>query len=93
MKTLALRVKKLYFDQMKSGEKKEEYRLVTPYWTARIEGKTFDGLVIIWGWVANSELCEDNCISFPWNGYEKRIIQHDEFGSAPVEVYAIKLQE
>jgi ASC-1-like (ASCH) protein len=29
---LFLHVRKEYFDQIKSGEKKEEYRLIKPYW-------------------------------------------------------------
>jgi hypothetical protein len=93
MKILTLRVKKKYFDQIKSGEKTEEYRLSNSYWYARLHGKSFDGVVIIHGWVANSKLCEDNCISFPFNGITMKTIQHDEFSEYPVTVYAIKLQE
>lgn len=34
-KTLHLTLKKEWFDLIKSGEKKEEYRLITPYWSKR----------------------------------------------------------
>lgn len=36
MVTLQLAVKKVYFEQMVSGEKVEEYRLLTPYWKKRL---------------------------------------------------------
>lgn len=35
-KTLHLSLKKEWFDMVKSGEKKEEYRLIQPYWTKRL---------------------------------------------------------
>ena len=35
MKTLHLNLKKNWFDMIKSGEKKEEYREITPYWCTR----------------------------------------------------------
>lgn len=33
---LTLPIKKKWFDMIKSGEKKEEYREIKPYWTKRI---------------------------------------------------------
>lgn len=36
MKTLTLPLKKKWFDMIKSGEKKEEYRVANHYWTARL---------------------------------------------------------
>ena len=36
MANLQLAVNGEYFDQMKSGEKTEEYRLVNPYWCRRL---------------------------------------------------------
>ncbi|EAQ5647929.1 ASCH domain-containing protein, partial [Salmonella enterica] len=39
---LHLPVKKIYFDQIKSGEKPDEYRLVTDYWIKRLEGREYD---------------------------------------------------
>ena len=46
MKTLTLSLKKQWFDMIKSGEKKEEYRELNYYWGARLldlspDGKTF----------------------------------------------------
>lgn len=39
MKTLTLSLKRKWFDLIKSGEKKEEYRAVNEYWAARLIGK------------------------------------------------------
>jgi len=36
MKTLHLNLKKKWFDMIKSGEKKSEYRELTAYWAARL---------------------------------------------------------
>lgn len=40
MANLQLAVNGEYFDQMKSGEKTEEYRMVNPYWAAASTAKT-----------------------------------------------------
>lgn len=39
---LTLPIKKQWFDMIKSGEKKEEYRDMTPYWTKRFEKYLLD---------------------------------------------------
>ena len=36
---LTLPIKKKWFDMIKSGEKKEEYREIKPYWTNRFDKK------------------------------------------------------
>ncbi len=36
MKTLTLSLKKQWFDMIKSGEKKEEYREIKPFWEKRL---------------------------------------------------------
>jgi ASC-1-like (ASCH) protein len=46
MAKLHLNLKAEYFDQIKSGEKADEYRLCTPYWTRRLVGRVFDGIVL-----------------------------------------------
>ena len=33
---LTLPIKKKWFDMIKTGEKKEEYREIKPYWTKRL---------------------------------------------------------
>lgn len=36
---LVLSIKKKWFDMIKSGEKKEEYREIKPYWTSRFKNE------------------------------------------------------
>lgn len=59
MKTLTLSLKKQWFDKIKSGEKKEEYRENSEYWQRRLyrsmnandaELKHFDRLVFTLGY-------------------------------------------
>ena len=38
---LVLPIKKKWFDMIKSGEKKEEYREIKPYWFARFKNNLF----------------------------------------------------
>lgn len=89
MKTLTLNLKREYFEQIKSGIKTEEYRLCTPYWSKRLEGKTFDKIIIKLGYPKNSET--EKIMTFSWRGYKKKKILHKHFGSDPVKIYAIKL--
>lgn len=89
MKILTLNLKREYFEQIKSGIKTEEYRLCTPYWSKRLEGKTFDKIIIKLGYPKNSEV--EKIMEFEWKGYKKRKITHKHFGSTPVKVYAIKV--
>lgn len=90
MKTLTLNLKREYFEQIKSGIKTEEYRLCTPYWSKRLEGKNFDKLIIKLGYPKNDEI--EKIMTFPWRGYKKKKILHKHFGSDPVKVYAIKIK-
>lgn len=39
---LTLPIKKKWFDMIKSGEKKEEYREIKPYWTKRLNFISYD---------------------------------------------------
>jgi hypothetical protein len=45
MKTLQLTLKKKWFDMIASGEKKEEYREIKPYWAKRLFNKKFDAIL------------------------------------------------
>ena len=42
MKTLTLSLKKQWFDMIKAGVKKEEYREMKPYWTKRMMKNCID---------------------------------------------------
>lgn len=91
MKTLTLPVKREYFEQIKNGTKPEEFRLCTPYWQIRLEGKHYDQVVITLGYPAKGE--ESKRLTFPYRGYTRRTILHKEFGPNPCEVYAIPLKQ
>ncbi|MEI4262765.1 ASCH domain-containing protein [Roseovarius sp. D0-M9] len=90
-KTLHLPVKAEYFYQIQSGAKTEEFRLVTPYWTKRIEGKDFDQIEIILGYPAKADT--ERRMKRPWRGYRRTTITHPEFGPELVEVYAIRIDQ
>jgi hypothetical protein len=87
---LVLPLNKEYFEQIKSGSKTEEYRLRTPFWRKRIEGKPFDRLVITKGYPKRSD--SDRRLVFPWNGYAEKTITHPFFGEKPVDVFAIVIK-
>lgn len=89
MKVLIFNLKKEYFEQIKSGIKTEEYRLCTPYWQKRLEGKTFDKIIIKLGYPKNSDA--EKILEFKYLGYEIKTIKHKHFGNDPVKVYAIKI--
>lgn len=54
MLILHLTLKKKWFDMILSGEKKEEYRDIKPYWRKRLLGKNFDAVRFINGYSKKS---------------------------------------
>lgn len=89
MAKLHLNLKAEYFDQIKAGVKPDEYRLCTPYWTKRLEGRTYDGIVLKKGYPKAGD--QDRIIERPWHGYELQKIVHPHFGASPVAVFAIRV--
>ena len=87
MKTLTLPVKGVYFHQIKDGAKLEEYRLCTPYWKKRLDGKTYDRIVLTLGYP--KQTADDRRLTRAWAGWTIKTITHPHFGAAPVQVYAI----
>lgn len=85
---LTLNLKGEYFDDIKSNNKTEEYRLYNDYWRKRIENKNFDLLIIKKGYPANLESAK--ILRMKYCGYEIKTISHKHFGSMPVKVFAIK---
>ncbi len=83
---LRVTIKKLYFEQIKAGIKKEEYRLITPYWKRRLIGKNYESIVFINGYFRDAPRLE-----LEYLGYEIKQIIHAFFGNEPVDVFAIKL--
>ncbi len=42
MRVLHLTIRRQFFEEIAGGVKRCEYRDLKPYWTSRLEGKTFD---------------------------------------------------
>lgn len=86
---LVLPVKGIYFDQMKAGTKLFEYRLRTPYWRKRLEGRSYDRVCVTHGYPAADN--HDRRLVVAWLGYEEQTLTHEFFGPDPVEVFAIRI--
>lgn len=87
MASLTLPLKAEYFDAIKAGTKLEEYRLVTPFWRRRIEGRTYDSVVLTKGYPSKSD--RSRRLERQWNGYRIIDLQHPHFGGGTVTVFAI----
>lgn len=86
---LHLHVKTEYFDAVKRGEKKFEYRLVNEYWTKRLIRRDYEGIVYYNAYKPGTK----NQIEFPWHGFEIKEITHPHFGLFQVDVFAIRLDQ
>lgn len=84
---LHLNLKGEYFDAIKSGEKKEEFRLCTMFWAKRIQGRNYKNIVIHRGYPKRGDM--EKIILRPWKGWTMKTITHPHFGSDPVTVFAI----
>ena len=89
MANLQLAVNGEYFDQMKSGEKTEEYRLCNDYWEKRLVNRKYDRLIITKGYPKRDD--SSRRIDAPYEGYEIKEITHPHFGPEPVKVFSIKV--
>lgn len=91
MSDLVLAVKTEYFNQIKSGEKTEEYRLDNEYWQKRLVGRKepYRNLIITLGYPSKNDT--EKRLTFPYVGWCRKEITHKHFGLEPVEVFAIKI--
>ena len=87
MRTLTLPLKREYFDAIRAGTKPEEYRLCTPFWRKRLEGREFDRVVLTLGYPARND--HGRRLVRAWRGFTIKTITHPHFGRDPVEVFAI----
>lgn len=90
-RVLTLRLRGLYFRQIRSGMKAFEYRLDTPYWRKRIFERPYDRIVLTLGYPKADD--ESRHLSRPYRGYEMQTITHPHFGDEPVNVFAILVNE
>ena len=84
---LNLPMKREYFDAIRNGTKLEEYRLCTPFWRKRLEGREFDSVVLTLGYPARDDRARR--LVRAWRGFTIKTITHPHFGTEPVEVFAI----
>lgn len=93
MAILYLNLKGEYFDQIKAGTKRFEYRLCSGHWKRRLLSKgkinSFDGIVIRRGYPKADD--HSRHIIRPWRGARIETIDHIEFGKKPVRVFAIRV--
>lgn len=87
---LTLSLKAEYFDAIRDGSKQEEYRLVTPYWRTRLEGRSYDSIVLTLGYPKRGDASRR--LERPWRGIRQTRIQHPHFGPSEVEVFAIDVR-
>lgn len=89
LNTLTLHLKGIYFDQIASGQKVDEYRLRSEHWRKRLEGRAYDQIIICRGYPSKDDTVRR--INRPWRGYREITLTHEHFGPDPVEVFAIKV--
>lgn len=87
MKALTIPLKGIYFDQIASGRKKFEFRLMTPYWTKRLQGRDYDCVILTRGYPKRDD--QSRRLVRQWRGYGEASILHEHFGPKEVRVYAI----
>ncbi len=90
---LIIPVKGIYFDQIAAGTKSHEFRLQTPFWTKRLEGRTYRHVVMTRGYPKGGGVEGETRLTRVWRGYDLRTIQHEHFGVDPVAVFAIDVSE
>ena len=84
---LVLPLKREYFEQIKAGTKKDEFRLHNAFWQKRLVGKSFDRVILTLGYPKRDDHARR--LVLPGNGYRECTIQHPLFGADPVFVFAI----
>lgn len=91
MTILHLPLKAEYFHAIRDGVKAEEYRLCTPYWRTRLEGRVYNSIALTLGYPPADDA--GRRLVRPWRGYTVKTITHPHFGPDPVEVFAIRVTE
>jgi len=90
---LIIPVNGIYFDQIAAGTKREEYRLRTPFWAKRIEGRDYDSVVLTRGYPKAGGIEGVTRLTRRWTGASVKTITHPHFGPDPVEVFAINVEQ
>ena len=91
--TITIPVNGVYFDQIAAGTKLEEYRLVTEYWTKRLEHRRLDRIILTRGYPKGGGVEGVTRLTRKWQGMTLKTITHPHFGDQPVQVYAIDVSQ
>lgn len=83
---LHLNLKREYFEEIKLGEKVQEYRLYNDYWKKRLS-RDYRIIQIKCGYPKKDDWSRIE--ARPYRGYQIKKITHPHFGEEPVEVFAI----
>jgi len=86
--TLFLILKGNWFDMIASGEKKEEYREIKPFWTKRLIGKRYDDIIFQHGYSKSARR-----IKVGFNGVCEKIPVAEWSNNSKDISYAISLGE
>lgn len=90
-RTLHLSLKREYFEAIRDGHKPEEYRLCTPHWRKRLEGREYEQIVLTLGYPSRNDHARR--LVRAWHGFTVKTITHPHFGPDPVQVYAINVAQ
>ena len=91
MSDLHLPLKGVYFDQIKHGEKTQEFREVNEYWSKRLIGRKYDSVILTRGYPKKGD--PDRTLKLPYRGFKKIWINHPHFGDVDTEVFAINVSQ
>jgi hypothetical protein len=86
MKILHLTVTKKWFDMIASGEKKEEYRGIKPYWETRLQNGRYDAVTF-----KNGYSNESLIITFELLSIERGVGRVEWGAPEGKEVFILKL--
>jgi hypothetical protein len=74
---LIIPVKGIYFDQIAAGTKFHEFRLQTPFWTKRLEGRTYRHVVMTRGYPTGGGLEGETRLPRVWADLDRRTNERD----------------
>lgn len=80
-------LKRKYFEQILSGEKLEEYRIINRYWIIKLINQHYDKIIFQEGYTKSARR-----IIATYHGYTIKKIKHEHFSKRPVSVFAIQFR-
>jgi len=90
-KILRLNLKRKWWEEIRDGGKTKELRKATDYWRKRLVGRHYDEIHLCLGYPKKGDA--ERVLRRKWRGYAELHIAHEEFGSEPVDLFAIHVAE